>query len=139
LGREPEGVRGEASGVVTNDTKTTTTIQSISISQAEGEVGKLVNGAVSTVDAANMLLRRIAKDGPDLGYYKTDVVVAWSDDQAIRTRFDVMIDGTENNDTDVTRHMHEWAKFIKRTARWGHSAEAQKIADEIIDGSRAVS
>lgn len=116
-------------------------IKSIKVEQAEGyaEERRKVQGTVATVDAANGLLRRIASDGPDMGYYKTDVWVVWSDETEVKLRHEVMRLGEYGNDTDVTEHLRYWAQFIKRTAvKWEQPAGAIKLADEILEGKRAV-
>jgi hypothetical protein len=114
-------------------------IKSIKVEQAEGDPDKFVKGTVARVPDANSLLRDIAWDGPDMGYYKTDVWVTWSDDVEVKLRHDVMRHGEESNDTDVTRHLQGWARFIKKTAKsWGQPEEAIKLADEILEGKRAV-
>lgn len=115
------------------------TLKSIKVEQAEGKHKQFVRGTANSVEEANSLLRLIAQSGPDLGYYKTDVLVAWADGVEVKLRHDVKHYSAENNDTNVTSQLQGWARFIKRTAvSWGQPASAILIADEILAEKRAV-
>lgn len=115
-------------------------VQTIHVAQAEGETASLVNETVTSFDAALSLLCRIASRGPDLGYYKTDVLVTWADGRSLMLRHDVMRAGTDRNDVDVSGHLKRWTAYVaKYAARYYIDDETQALAREIADGVRASS
>lgn len=86
------------------DGKTEMKIIRVQVNQAEGVTGQLVVSDSHGEDSealGDQALRRIARWGPDLGYYKTDVTVTFEDRTKVRSRHDV-----KQGDTDGTVRSH---------------------------------
>ncbi len=60
------------------------------------------------VEQAETKLRQIAANGPELGYFKTDVEVTLSDGTTVGLRMDVERLGTPDNDIEILPHLRRY-------------------------------
>lgn len=96
---------------------TTTTripVKSIAISQAEGEIGKMITATVSTWAAAAIILARICSTAPkDGGYYKTDCVAVFADGETYTARFDAAHPESKGYEpADLAAHIRSHVEYL---------------------------
>lgn len=83
----------------------------IVVEQAEGlteDMKPFTFEGENCVEQAEAKLREIAVNGPEMGYYKTDVEVTLADGTVVGLRMDVERLGAVNNDLEILPHLRRY-------------------------------
>lgn len=105
------------------ETKTRIGVRKITIDCAEGPDFLLGPKTSFSFEDADRLLRKIAEHGPDLGYYKTDFVIEFENDDTYEGRFDV--ERLDRGLPDLRKHVREFVSFYAGLRKPAHLTDKQ--------------